>query len=68
VHINNVITALLQFGMPMATWKEWGLGSRSGGADGIRKYCRQKAIVADRVAMKKELLWYPYSRKCRFGR
>jgi acyl-CoA reductase-like NAD-dependent aldehyde dehydrogenase len=63
VNINNVITGLLQFGVPMATWKESGLGSRSGGADGIRKYCRQKAIVAERIAMKKELLWYPYSRK-----
>jgi acyl-CoA reductase-like NAD-dependent aldehyde dehydrogenase len=63
VNINNVITGLLQFGVPMAGWKESGLGSRSGGADGIRKYCRQKSIVAERVAMKKELLWYPYSRK-----
>jgi acyl-CoA reductase-like NAD-dependent aldehyde dehydrogenase len=63
VNINNVITGLLQFGVPMLGWKESGLGSRSGGADGIRKYCRQKSIVAERVAMKKELLWYPYSRK-----
>jgi acyl-CoA reductase-like NAD-dependent aldehyde dehydrogenase len=63
VNINNVITALLQFGVPMPCWKESGLGTRSGGADGIRKYCRQKSIVAERVAMKKELLWYPYGRK-----
>lgn len=63
VNVNNVIASLLQFGLPMVGWKESGIGSRSGGADGIRKYCRQKAIVADRVAMKKELLWYPYSRK-----
>jgi acyl-CoA reductase-like NAD-dependent aldehyde dehydrogenase len=63
VNVNNVITSILQFGLPMVGWKESGIGSRSGGADGIRKYCRQKAIVADRVAMKKELLWYPYSRK-----
>lgn len=62
VNINNVITGLLQFGVPMPGWKESGLGSRSGGADGIRKYCRQKSIVAERVAMKKELLCYPYSR------
>lgn len=61
VNINNVITGLLQFGVPMAGWHESGLGSRSGGAEGIRKYCRTKSIVADRVAMKKELLWYPYS-------
>jgi acyl-CoA reductase-like NAD-dependent aldehyde dehydrogenase len=63
VNINNVVAGIFQFGVPMAGWKESGLGSRSGGADGIRKYCRQKSIVADRVAMKKELLWYPYSRR-----
>ncbi len=63
VNINNVITGLLQFGLPMAGWKESGPGSRSGGADGIRKFCRTKSIVTDRVAMKKELLWYPYSPK-----
>lgn len=63
VNVNNVFASLLQFGLPMVGWKDSGIGSRSGGADGIRKYCRQKAIVADRVAMKKELLWYPYSRK-----
>lgn len=63
VNVNNVITSLLQFGLPMVGWKESGIGWRSGGVDVIRKYCRQKAIVADRVAMKKELLWYPYSRK-----
>jgi acyl-CoA reductase-like NAD-dependent aldehyde dehydrogenase len=63
VNINNVITGLLQFGVPMPCWKESGLGTRSGGAEGIRKYCRQKSIVAERVAMKKELLWYPYGRK-----
>ena len=61
VTINNVIIG--DFGVPFAGWGESGLGSRCGGADGIRKYCRTKSIVADRVAMKKELLWYPYSRR-----
>lgn len=63
VNINNVITGLLQFGVPMAGWNESGLGSRSGGADGIRKYCRTKSIVADRIVLKRELLWYPYSQR-----
>ena len=63
VNINNVITGAFQFPLPFAGWNESGLGSRCGGADGIRKYCRTKSIAADRVAMKKEPLWYPYSRK-----
>jgi acyl-CoA reductase-like NAD-dependent aldehyde dehydrogenase len=63
VNINNVIINALQFPVPLEGWNESGLGSRSGGAAGIRKYCRTKSIVADRVATKKEPLWYPYSRK-----
>ncbi len=63
VNINNVITNGMQFPVPMEGWNESGLGSRCGGAAGIRKYCRTKSIVAERVAMKKEPLWYPYSRK-----
>jgi acyl-CoA reductase-like NAD-dependent aldehyde dehydrogenase len=61
VNINNVIASSLS--VPMEGWNDSGVGSRSGGADGIRKYCRTKSIVAERVAMKKEPLWYPYSRK-----
>jgi acyl-CoA reductase-like NAD-dependent aldehyde dehydrogenase len=63
VNINNVITNVLQFPVPMEGWGESGVGSRSGGAAGIRKFCRTKSIVAERVTMKKEPLWYPYSRK-----
>jgi hypothetical protein len=47
----------------MEGWNESGVGSRSGGAAGIRKFCRTKSIVADRIAMKKEPNWYPYGRK-----
>jgi acyl-CoA reductase-like NAD-dependent aldehyde dehydrogenase len=61
VNINNVLTAVAEG--PMAGWGESGLGSRQGGAAGIRKYCLTKSIVGDRVAMKKELNWYPYSRR-----
>ena len=61
VDINNVMA--IPFPVPMEGWNESGLGSRSGGAAGIRKFCQTKSIVAERVAMKKELLWYPYSRK-----
>jgi hypothetical protein len=43
-------------------WKSSGLGARLGGAQGIRKYCRQQAITTPRVPrMENQLLWYPYS-------
>jgi acyl-CoA reductase-like NAD-dependent aldehyde dehydrogenase len=63
VNINNVIANAFQLPAPLEGWNDSGVGSRSGGAAGIRKYCRTKSIVADRVAMKKEPLWYPYSRR-----
>jgi acyl-CoA reductase-like NAD-dependent aldehyde dehydrogenase len=63
VNINNVIINALQYPVPLEGWNDSGVGSRSGGAAGIRKYCRTKSIVADRVALKKDPLWYPYSRK-----
>jgi hypothetical protein len=63
---NNVITNVPQLPVPMEGWNESGVGSRSGGAAGIRKFCRTKSILAERVAMKKDPLWYPYS--CRKGK
>ena len=63
VNINNVITNVLQFPVPMEGWNDSGVGSRFGGASGIRKYCRTQSLVAERVAMKKDPLWYPYDPK-----
>jgi acyl-CoA reductase-like NAD-dependent aldehyde dehydrogenase len=63
VTLNNVIVGIFQFGVPFGGWNDSGVGSRSGGAEGIRKYCRAKSIVAERVTMKKEAMWYPYSRR-----
>ena len=63
VNINNVIANALQLPVPVEGWNDSGIGSRSGGAAGIRKYCKTKSIVAERIVMKKEPLWYPYNRK-----
>lgn len=61
VQINNVILGVTQLPVPFAGWNDSGLGSRSGGADGIRKYCRPKSIIAERFTTKKEVNWYPYT-------
>jgi acyl-CoA reductase-like NAD-dependent aldehyde dehydrogenase len=61
VNVNNVIMNVFQFPLPMSGWSDSGVGARSGGAAGIRKYCKTKSIVADRVAAKRELFWYPYT-------
>jgi hypothetical protein len=42
--------------------KESGFGYRHGAA-GIRKFCQQKTIVADRFGLKEEFPWYPATTK-----
>jgi delta 1-pyrroline-5-carboxylate dehydrogenase len=62
VNINDAYSNLFCFPLPHGGWKSSGLGSRLGGPQGIRKYCRQQAVTTPRVpTMKNELLWYPYS-------
>jgi hypothetical protein len=60
VNVNNAMTNAFQFPLPMGGWKESGIGHRFGGPNGVRKFCRQKAFVSERVALKSEVHWYPY--------
>ena len=63
VNINNVLVNLFQFGLPQGGWKQSGLGSRLGGANGMLKYCRPQAVVSDRVSLRREPYWYPVTRR-----
>jgi len=63
VNINNAMTNVFQFPLPMGGWKSSGLGHRFGGANGVRKYCRQQAFVSERVNLKREIHWYPYTHR-----
>ena len=64
VNINDMASNLFSFALPMAGWKKSGFGSRSGGADGLLKYCRPQAITAPRLPVQSnEVMWYPYSRR-----
>ena len=47
---------------PMGGVKDSGF-SRRHGPEGIRKYCYHKTIVIDRFGLKKEMPWFPSSRK-----
>jgi acyl-CoA reductase-like NAD-dependent aldehyde dehydrogenase len=49
VNINDVISNLMCTTAPMGGWKTSGIGARFGGADGLRKYCRQETVVAPRT-------------------
>ena len=59
VNINNVFINLFQLPLVQGGWGESGIGGRLGGAEGIRKYTREKAVVAEKVAAKTEVNWYP---------
>ncbi|MEV6557389.1 aldehyde dehydrogenase family protein [Nocardia sp. NPDC051756] len=62
VNINDVFSNLFNFALPMGGWGQSGVGARWGGANGVRKYCRQQAITAPILPTQdKELFWYPYS-------
>jgi acyl-CoA reductase-like NAD-dependent aldehyde dehydrogenase len=61
VNVNNAMTNVFQFPLPMGGWKDSGLGHRFGGANGVLKYCRQQAFVSERINLKSELHWYPYT-------
>src|SRR5262249_29165265 len=62
VNLNDFLANGFAYAVPMGGWKQSGIGTRAGGADGIRKYCRPQAITSPRIpAAAKELLWYPSS-------
>lgn len=60
VSINNALISTFMLPVPMSGWKSSGVGSRSGGAAGMLKFCRQQALVSERVALNSEPHWYPY--------
>ena len=49
VNINDVISNLMCTTAPMGGWKTSGIGARFGGADGVRKFCRQETVVVPRT-------------------
>lgn len=62
VNINDSVINLFNPTIPHGGWGQSGTGYRWGGANGLRKYCRAKAITAPSLpTQKKEMLWFPYS-------
>jgi len=49
VNVNDVISNLMCTTAPMGGWKTSGIGARFGGADGLRKFCRQETVVVPRT-------------------
>ena len=62
VCINDSLVNFVIPEAPMGGIKESGFGRRHG-ADGIRKYCKQKTIVTDRLGLKSEFNWFPTTKR-----
>jgi acyl-CoA reductase-like NAD-dependent aldehyde dehydrogenase len=63
VCVNDAIINYTALELPMGGHKESGLGTRHG-AGGIRKFCTQQSIlVTPRLALKRELHYFPYTRR-----
>src|SRR3954447_6211536 len=57
--VNDANVNYFAYELPMGGWKSSGLGVRHGAA-GIRKYTRQQAILVTRLAMKRDVHFFPY--------
>jgi acyl-CoA reductase-like NAD-dependent aldehyde dehydrogenase len=60
VCINDCLVNYLATEVPFGGVKESGLGFRHG-EGGIQKYCFVQTVLEDRVGLRRELNWYPYS-------
>ena len=58
--INDAAVNYLALELPMGGWKASGLGVRHGPA-GLKKYTRQQAITTTRLALKREVHFFPYN-------
>ena len=62
VNINDSMPNLFTYPLAMGGWKQSGIGSRLGGATGIRKYCRTQSFTEPRLpTLSDEIVWFPYT-------
>jgi acyl-CoA reductase-like NAD-dependent aldehyde dehydrogenase len=60
--VNDAVANYAAQELPFGGVKESGIGVRHSAA-GIRKYCHSHAILVTRFAPKKELYWFPFSKR-----
>ena len=60
--VNDALTNYVAQELPMGGVRESGIGVRHS-AKGIQKYCTSHSILVSRFNLKRELYWYPYTKR-----
>ena len=60
--VNDAVANYLAIEIPIGGVKESGIGARHG-ATGIQKFCHRQNLVVPRFTTKKELYYFPYSKR-----
>ncbi|MDD5544528.1 MAG: succinic semialdehyde dehydrogenase [Acidobacteriia bacterium] len=62
VCVNDCLVNFLTTEVPFGGVKESGWGARHG-ETGIQKYCFLQSVLEDRIGLRREINWFPYSKK-----